>query len=123
MTPQERALIMVYESVKHRFTKGFEVFAEALKDWDVIPLTECGKIIGGVLVKGNELHVGCAQRPRSSPIKYVRLLKSIIDKYGYAVTSVQADNSIGLRFCLRLGFVKLSEANGMIQLRCDRSNF
>jgi hypothetical protein len=37
MTPQDRALIMVYESVKHRLTVGLVEYLEAVKDWEVIP--------------------------------------------------------------------------------------
>jgi len=101
MTPQDRALIMVYESVKHRLPFGF-----------------------GVLAKGNEIHVGYGIKPKSTIRSHIRAtLENMIDKYGYVVTAVMADNKSGLRFCERLGFVKLGEENGTIKLRCDRSNY
>jgi hypothetical protein len=124
MTPQERALLMIYTSVKDRLPVGADEFCEAVKDFDVIPLTESGKVFGGVLVKGNELHVGFAERPKSSIRRYIRsCLNDTIDKYGSAVTSVSKDNPRGLRFCERLGFVKIAEQNGNILLRCDRSDY
>ena len=124
MTPQDRALIMVYESVKHRLTIGLVEYLEAVKDWEVIPLTESGRVIGGVLVKDNEIHVGYGVKPIKSIRAYIRsVLGGVIDKHGFAITTVQAENLAGLRFCERLGFVKLSANDGKILLRCDRSNY
>ena len=124
MTPQDRALLMVYESVKHRLTIGLVEYLEAVKDWTVIPLTESGRVIGGVLVKDNEIHVGYGVKPIKSIRAYIRsVLGGVIDKHGFAITTVQAENLAGLRFCERLGFVKLSANDGKILLRCDRSNY
>ena len=124
MTPEDRALIMVYESIKHRTTIGLVQYLEAVKDWDVIPLTEAGRVIGGVLQKGNEVHVGYGVKPKASIRGYIRnVLNGVITQHGYAVTQVQAENQAGLRFCERLGFVKLNAQNGRILLRCDRSNY
>lgn len=124
MTPQDRALIMVYESVKHRLSMGLVEYLNALKDWDVIPLTESGRVIGGVLQKGNEVHVGYGVKPKGSIRADIRaILGGVIDKHGCALTQVRAENHAGLRFCERLGFVKLSAHNGTILLRCDRSNY
>lgn len=124
MSPEARALIMVYESVKHRLSIGLVEYLEAVKDWDVIPLTESGRVIGGVLIKNNEIHVGYGVKPRASIRAYIRaVLGEVIKKYGCALTQVQAENHAGLRFCERLGFVKLNAHNGTILLRCDRSNY
>jgi hypothetical protein len=124
VTPQDRALLMVYESVKHRLTVGLVEYIEAVKDWEVIPLTESGRVIGGVLVKDNEIHVGYGVKPIGCIRAYIRaILGGVIDKYGFAITTVQAENLVGLRFCERLGFVKLSANDGKILLRCDRSNY
>lgn len=115
---------MVYESVKHRISMGLVEYIEALKDWTVTPLTENGEVIGGVLSKGNEVHVGLGKKLKSSARRYIRgCLNKTLDNYGFALTSVQAQNSGGLRFCQRLGFVQVGEANGVILLRCDRSNY
>ena len=124
MTPEDRALIMIYESVKHRLSMGFEQYAEAVKDYDIVPVTKAGKVIGGVMLKGNEIHVGLGERAKASVRWYIReCLNRTLDKYGFALTSVQAQNSVGLRFCQRLGFTKVGEDNGTILLRCDRSNY
>ena len=124
MTPEDRALIMIYESVKHRLNIGVVAYLEAVKDWVVTPLTENGEVIGGVLSKGNELHVGYGKKPRASIKPYIRnILNSALEQHGHVITSVQAENKAGIRFCERLGFVKIGEENGTIRLRCDRSNY
>lgn len=124
MTPQDRALLMVYTSVKHRLTIGLVEYLEAVKDWEVVPLTASGRVIGGVLLKGNEIHVGYGAKPKGSIRAHIRAtLKEVVDKHGCALTIVQAENLAGLRFCERLGFVKLSAYDGKILLRCDRSNY
>jgi hypothetical protein len=124
VTPQDRAMLMVYTSVKDRLTMGLVEFLDVLKDWDVVPLTEAGRVIGGVLIKSNEVHIGYGVKPKSSIRGHLRAtLKEVLDKHGYAVTIVEADHLAGLRFCERLGFVKLSTQDGIVQLRCDRSNY
>jgi hypothetical protein len=124
MTPQDRALLMVYTSVKDRLTVGLVEYLEAVKDWEVMPLTESGRVIGGVLIKGNEIHVGYGVKPKVSIRGYIRkILGDVISKHGCALTQVQEENLAGLRFCERLGFVKLSTYDGRILLRCDRSNY
>lgn len=124
MTPEDRALIMVYTSVKDRLAMGMVEYIEAVKDWQVIPLTESGRVIGGVLQKNNEIHVGYGVKPKASIRGYIRsILGGVIDKHGFAVTQIREENHAGLRFCERLGFVKLSAQNGTILLRCDRSNY
>jgi hypothetical protein len=124
MTERDAAIKLVYKSVRGRAPFALEEFVQMLTSWSVVPLYENGQVIGGVLAKDNELHVGYGEKPRASIRPYIKeILGGVIDKYGCAVTTVQADNPAGLRFCERLGFVKLSEENGTIRLRCDRSNF
>ena len=124
MTPQERALLMVYTSVKGRILMGVDQFFEAAKDYDVIPLTERGEVVGGVLIKGNEAHIGYGRKPKASIRPHLRAtLGELLKTYGYVLTTVQSENIVGLRFCERLGFVKLGEEDGKIVLRCDRSSY
>lgn len=124
MTPQDRAMLMVYLSVKDRLNIGLVEYLEAVKDWTVVPLTESGRVIGGVLIKDNEVHIGYGEKPKASIRAHLRAtLKEVLDKYGCALTQVRAENLAGLRFCERLGFVKLSAYDGKILLRCDRSNY
>lgn len=124
MTDRDAAIKLVYKSVRGRAPFAIEEFVQMLRLWEVVPLHEDGQIIGGVLLKGNELHVGYGEKPRASIRPYIKkILGGVIDKYGCAVTSVQAENKAGLRFCERLGFVKYGEEGGTIRLRCDRSAY
>ena len=124
MTERDTAIKLVYKSVRGRAPFALEEFVQMLRLWSVVPLHEDGQVIGGVWVKENELHVGYGEKPRASIRPYIKeILGGVIGKYGFAMTTVQADNPAGLRFCERLGFVKLGEENGTIRLRCDRSNY
>jgi len=68
--------------------------------------------------------MGICRRPKASIWRVMRtVLHGTIDKYGFAITTVQPQNSDGLRFCERLGFVQIGETGGNILLRCDRSNY
>lgn len=119
-----QAIKIIYESVKGRLPITYEQFEEALKDWEFVELTENGQLIGAVMIKGNELHVGYGTKPTASIRGHIKkTLKNLIDKYGHAVTTVQKSNEKGLNFCKRLGFIVLNEENGKILLRCDRSKY
>ena len=124
MTDQEKAIAMVYESVKKRLPITLAQFSEALKDWTFIPLAENGEIIGAVMQKENELHIGYGKQAKSSILRHIRQpLKDAIEKYGFAHTAVQKGNERGLKFCKRLNFVEIGEDSGKILLRCDRSKY
>lgn len=124
MSDKDAALVMLFKSVQDRLTIDFLTFAEALKEWEIVPLNENNEIIGGVLIKENEVHIGYGKPPKASILSHLKkTLHNVIDKYGFAVTSVQKSNAKGLNFCKRLGFVVLSEESDKIILRCDRSNY
>jgi hypothetical protein len=124
MTEQEQAVLMVYESVKQRLPINFSQFQEALKDWEFVPLTENGQIIGAVMLKGNEIHVGYGKKPRASIKKHIKqTLNNLLDKYGEVVTSVQKGNDRGLAFCKRLNFIQIGQENDKILLKCERSKY
>lgn len=121
---KKNALLMIYESIKHRVNFEFDVYENAVKDWNVLPLIENNVVIGGVLIKDNEIHVGYGIKPKSTILPYIKsILNKTIDKYGYVTTSVMKENEAGLKFCKRLGFTRIGEENDTIKLRCDRSNY
>ena len=124
MTDQEQAKFMVYESVKKRLPINFNQFKDALKDWEFIPLTENGQIIGAVMQKENEIHVGYGKKPKASIKKHIKqTLNNLLEKYGEVITSVQKDNSRGLLFCKRLNFIQIGQENDQILLKCERSKY
>lgn len=121
---REEALRKTYASIAHRVVFSAEEFIDALRDWQVTPVHDGGELIGSILSKSNEVHMGVCRRPRASVWRVMRtVLHGTIDKYGFAITTVQPQNSDGLRFCERLGFVQIGETGGNILLRCDRSNY
>ncbi len=124
MDEKSLALLMIYESIKSRTELTKEEYVSAIKGWEVIPLIEQNKVIGGVLMNGNEVHVGYGIKPKSSIRHYIReILNNLIDAYGEVVTSVKNGNEAGLRFCRRLGFVEIAVENDIIKLSCNRSNY
>lgn len=126
MSLRDQALISVYKSVKERLpgSMGAVEFIESMNDWNVVPLTENGSVIGGVITKGPELHVGYYPKPTRSIRRHIRdTLNTILDTHGYATTSVMKDNEAGLKFCERLGFAPIGELDGKIMLRCEGSKF
>lgn len=124
MNDKDAALMMLFKSVQNRLTIDFLTFADALKEWEIVPLSQNDEIIGGVLIKENELHIGYGKQPKGSILPHLKkTLQKVMEKYGFAVTSVEKSNIKGLNFCKRLGFVELSEDSVKILLRCDRSNY
>jgi RimJ/RimL family protein N-acetyltransferase len=118
------AISMVYASVKDRLDMPLLSFNAALKDWKVIPLKEQGWIIGGVLQKENEVHIGYGIKPSSSIRGHLKdTLKKVLDQYGNAITSVMEENKKGINFCKRLGFIEFKQEKGKIYLKCDRCNY
>jgi hypothetical protein len=119
-----QAMVILYESVKLRITISFEEFIDALKDWDVIPLMQSKELIGAVILKKNEIHVGYAKKPMASIILHIKkTLSNIIKQFGFAITTVDSKNEKGLIFCKRLGFVTTKTDGGLVYLKCERCNY
>jgi hypothetical protein len=115
---------MIFKSIEHRLQIGFDDFSEAVKDYEILPVIQRGKLFGGVMVKGNEIHVGFAEKPTASIRGNIKqILKPLLEKHGFVVTTVKKDNINGLNFCKRLGFVEIGLDSDKIILRCDGSHY
>lgn len=114
--------MQVYAATRERMTLSPAQFMQAMEGWRVVPVTSEGEIVGGVLVKGNEIHIGVTSIPPGAGRVYVRVLQSVIAEYGHAVTTVMKNNEAGIAFCKRLGFVVRHENEGVVFLRCERCN-
>jgi hypothetical protein len=124
MSDQEQAQRMIYESVKSRLTMNFEQFAKVLNEWEITPLKHKQQVIGGVMRKDNELHIGYGEKPKATIRKHLKeTIGRVLQQYGYAVTVVNAANVRGLKFCERLGFVVTRKENDNLYLQCDRCNY
>lgn len=129
-TPQEYttvALQAIYGTVRHRLPAEFTErdFQRAVEagGWSVIPIQYHGEVLGGVLVKDNEIHVGF-----TTPGMWVRsfirrTLLPILAEYGAAKTHVAADNTSGLEFCSRLGFAPTRRDGDVVTLICTECRY
>mgnify|MGYP003387552726 CR=1 FL=1 len=87
--------------------------------WEFTPITVAGRVVGATMVCGHEIHLASWERPKASTRSCARnILRAVIERKGYATTTVLADNPAGLAFCRRLGFVVDNEENGVIRLTC-----
>lgn len=124
MSDKETALQMLFISVKDRLNFGFDVFVNCFKDWDVIPLAQNDKVIGAVILKDSEIHIGYGEKPKGSILKHLKqTLFDVIEKNGFAVTIVSENNPNGLKFCKRLGFVETEKKDGNIYMKCERCHY
>lgn len=81
------------------------------------PIYDDDELIAAVMIKDNEVHIASKRKPKGSPRAVVRrILVPIINRWGYARTTVMADNAAGLAFCRRLGFVVEREEGSIIHL-------
>jgi hypothetical protein len=119
-----KAINVIYELLKDRLNVTPEQFATAMKDWEFVELKEGENVIGAVMVKENELHIGYSKKPKFSIKKHLKdTLRKTIDLYGFAITSVMKSNEKGLKFCKRLGFEIEREDQDKFYLKCDRCNY
>ena len=119
-----KAINAIYLSIKDRLKITPEQFAEAMQDWEFVELKEGNDVIGAVMVKENELHIGYSKKPKFSIRKHLKdTLRKTIDLYGYATTTVMKSNKKGINFCKRLGFVIEKEDQDRLYLKCDRCNY
>ncbi len=107
MTDNSRieALRALHESLAQRSSLPLEAFMEYLKDFDIHPVMDQDEIIGAVMTKGNEIHVGITRTPQGAHLRELRdILCGIIMRHGTARTAVMHDNIAGMEFCRRIGF-------------------
>lgn len=119
MTPQE----CIYESVKDGLALSLDAFMHTTDDWEFLPVTEDGQMIGAVMRRENEVHVGFVRQGRFIRGHIRRILGDVLAAYGFAVTMVRKSNKRGLRFCERLGFQKIKEENDIVFMTCTRCKY
>jgi hypothetical protein len=121
---KDKALKMLFLSVKDRLNCSFDEFVAAMQGWEIIPLLQADEVIGAVMKQENEIHVGYGVKPTGSILKHIKkTLLEIIQQYGFAVTKVTSDNAKGLSFCKRLGFVETSQQENIVYMKCERCSY
>ena len=110
---------------------GWESLSERAPDiegnnfdgFDIQAFRKDDTVIGMLMTRGPELHVAILPEYRRRWLSKGLILKvigSVMEKYGYVVTSVMKDNVIGQEFVERLGFQRQSYNNGIIHYRMNQ---
>jgi len=119
------ALRAAWESCRDRLPVRFDTFCEAVSGWDVMPVCVHGQLVGAVLQHGPELHA-CIKPEGFGRWLSKRVLRDTIDatlkRYGHVITKVQDGNAIGDIFVRRLGFVRMSVADGIVTYRLEATH-
>ena len=124
MDAKQTALYLIYQSVRDRIALSFDEFAKAVSEWTITPVEYRGDVIGGFMSKGNEVHVGLAERPRGSLRSvFSGIVAKLMRENGYLTTQVMVDNEKGMRFCERIGFKEVERRGDRVLLMCDRSKY
>lgn len=115
------AITAVWHSIGDRVSVSLEHYHAATRDWVVVPIRSGEEIVGGVLIRHHEMHLGVTRTPDRSSRAIVRqVLEKALLAYGSVVTIGYRSNPQGLEFCKRLGFEVMWEDEETIQLRCTR---
>jgi len=123
-TARDTAIYLIYQSVRGRAAMSLAEFTKAMAEWEVEPFEHNGAIIGGVLARGNEIHLGLAERPKGTIRAGLRrAMSERLARYGAVVTQVMEDNERGLQFCKRIGFKEVGRQGDKILLMCDGSKY
>lgn len=113
---RSEAIKAAYESARDRFQMSAGEFEKEAARWDVEPVEVEGKVVGAVMMKGEEIHA-CIKpegfRRWLSTGVLRKTLVATLTKYGRAVTSVKTGNEVGRKFVERLGFAPFLEKDGV----------
>lgn len=119
-----RAINLIYKTVKNRLNITADEFAEALNGWEFVELEHQSKLFGVIMIKENELHISLDGIPKFSIRKHLKnTIGQVIKNYGFAITTVSKGNEKGLSFCKRMGFVITNEDSTKIHMKCDRCKY
>ena len=124
MQARDTALYLIYQSVRDRVAMSFADFTNAVSEWDIKPVTYRGEIIGGFMTRGNEVHVGLAEKPHGALRSVFRqIVAPVLREHGALTTQVMLNNPKGLQFCERIGFKEVGRQGDRVLLMCDRSKY
>lgn len=93
--------------------RAYGLLAPIPPGWDVFAVVDGDEVVGGVMVKGPEAHIGMS---RTGHIRAVfrAVIGEQLKRYGYATTSVRKENKAGQRFVQRIGYVQSGEDGRLI---------
>lgn len=122
---RQRAIVALYIAAIEPYAPNrLAEFEKFLNSWDIVPVVDNEEIIGAVMRKDDELHLGLRRPPSSSARAVIRkTLVDTINKHGHAVTKLLRNHPAEENFCRRLGFVVTHEANNLVHMRCERTPY
>ena len=94
------AKYLAWQSTTQRSDWSYDEFCEITKDWNVFPVKG-----GAVLTNGPQIHA-CIF-PNSLSKKALKVLYTVLQEYGEAITSTKIGNKTGETFVSKLGFKKI----------------
>lgn len=102
-------------------TVAYALWHKALLEqgWEPVPLTWCGRTVAVALVNGPEIHFETLEDGAAGAVRALErhVVRPTVQVYGFASTTVMADNPGGLAFCRRMGFEGEEETpDGQIRL-------
>lgn len=81
----------------------------------------CGAVVGVLMRDGPEVHIevdGTAHRRWATRKFFRNVLNPLIERFGYASTTVCESNKRSLDFCRRIGFDEIGRENGIVKMIC-----
>lgn len=97
-----------------------EEFQKTLDGWTIDPVEVDGRTIGVFLVKGPEFHFSKFDETPATRAMLRKYPGSLIERYGYALTSTPKEDARQRRFNERLGFYQIMEDEYDIHYKIDR---
>lgn len=97
--------------------------ALAQQGWETVPLNWRGRTIAVALVNGPEIHFETLEDNAGWAVRSLErhVVRPTVKVYGFATTTVMADNARGLAFCRRMGFEVEEETPDGITRLCRRA--
>lgn len=106
---------IVFEIMLPRLPAGcsFERFSTAFSDFEFIPVSYRGQIVGAIMRHGSELHAAVRTQAQGHWFgrQAMAVIADTIARHGQATTRVMDDHAPGHRFAKRLGF-KFERSDG-----------
>lgn len=127
ITKQDRdqAVEAMWQGLEHRWPGTRSDFDRMISQHIVIPTRDQDEIVGGVMIRGNEIHVSYSRAPRTASMRtYIKIIiQGLLDQYGLIRTRVMTNNLHGIKFCQRLGFEITKQTPTVTHMSCRRCHY
>lgn len=118
---RDQLTILLHQIFSRRIACSLDDVARSVERFVLEPVMWCGTVVGVLMLDGPEVHIevdGAVHR-RWATRKFFRdVLGPLIERFGYASTTVCEGNRSGLDFCRRIGFDEIGRKNGIVNMIC-----